>query len=451
MNMIEEKIANARKAMREIKDYTQEQVDALMYAGAKAIYDNAVPLAELAVKETGIGNVQDKIAMHQGTPTAFYDHLKDKKSVGIIAEYPELRMIEVAHPVGVVAGITPSTAPAVVTLGNFMHAVKGKNAVVICPAPRAKKTTVDTVNLIRDAVIKCGAPKDLIQVIEEPSIALSAELMKAADLVLATGGASMVKAAYSSGTPAYGVGPGNAPAIIDRGYDLKHAAELTMIAVASDNGVLCDSDNILFYPEEEEAALFDALREAGTAIYTSKADIGKFRDTLFEGDRQIATTVGIEAVDLAKIAGFKVPANTKVIGLKVDAVGTADILNHEILAPVVTLKSYDTFENAVAMAIQNMEEQGGMGHSAGIFSDNLEHVKYYSERVPVSRVLVNQPTPDAWGPVTNALTPAIMEGCGTWGNNILAGNVDYIHLLNVSKVTWPLDAEEPDGEKMFNQ
>ena len=242
---IQEKIDKARKAQAQILDYTQEQIDKLVYEGAKVIYENAVPLAKQAVEETGLGKFEDKIGKNTDTPTAFWDYLKDKKSVGVIREDLEKGVIEVAHPIGVIGAITPATNPTVTPLGNFMHALKGKNALIVSPAPRAEKTTTDTVNLIRAALEKNGAPADLVQVVEDTTIDKSRELMEKCDLVLATGGPGLTKAAYSSGTPAYGVGPGNPPVILDRDFDLAEAAKQTVIAVGSDNGILCDGDNLL--------------------------------------------------------------------------------------------------------------------------------------------------------------------------------------------------------------
>lgn len=446
---IQEMIDRARKAQDEIKDYTQEQVDKLVYAAAKAIYDQAEPLAKEAVEETGFGNFEDKIGKNIWTPACFWDYLKDKKSVGIINEDPSQGLIEVAHPIGVIAAITPATNPTVTPLGNFMHIVKGKNAMIVCPAPRAQQTSTDTVNLIREALKKEGAPEDLAQIVEDATIDKSRELMENSDLVLATGSSALTMAAYSSGTPAYGVGPGNPPAILDRDFDLKDAAEMSIEAVASDNGILCDGDNLLLYPQEKEAEFFAAFEEAGASIFTDKESIDKFRDVIFSEGKQIPDSIGKEAVDLAKDAGVEVPDGKKVIGLKLDVVGSADILCHEIMGPVVVLKSYDKFEDAVDMAIQNMVESGGIGHTAGIFSNDKAHIDYYSEKVPVARVLVNQPTPDAWGPTTNALSPAVSEGCGSWGNNILAGNVDYIHMINVSKVVNKLPVDMPDPKALF--
>lgn len=448
---VQERIDNARKAQAMIADYTQEQIDKLVYEIAKAIYVEAEPLAKMAVEETRLGKYEDKIGKNTDTPTAFWHYLKDKKSVGIINEIPEMGLMEVAHPIGVIGAVTPATNPTVTPLGNAMHAIKGKNALVITPAPRAEQTSTKTVELMREALVKNGAPADLIQIIEDVSIEKSAELMEKCDLVIATGGPGLTKAAYSSGTPAYGVGPGNPPVILDRDYDLAEAAKMTYIAVGSDNGILCDGDNLLLYPEETEADFFDAMRNEGILVYEDAADVEKFRSALFSSGKINPDLVGKDADVIAKAAGFDIPADTKVIGMKIDGVGKEDIMCKEIMGPVVVLKSYDTFENAVDMAVNNMKEAGGIGHTAGIFTNDDAHVRYAGERIPVARLLVNQPTPDAWGPVTNGLSPAVSEGCGTWGNNILAGNVDYIHMINVSKIAMPLDVELPDPKEMFGE
>ncbi len=450
---IKEQIARARKAFDEIADYTQQQVDRLAYESGKIIYQNAELLAKMAVEETGLGDYEEKIGKNEWTGAVFWEYLKDKRSVGIINEEPdEEGLIKVAHPVGVIAAITPATNPTVTPLGNFMQAIKGKNAMIVSPAPRAQKTTEETVRLIREAISACGAPADLIQVVEETTIQKSQELMASCDLVIATGSMGLTKAAYSSGTPAYGVGPGNTPAIIDRGYDKKHAAELSAVAIAGDNGMLCDGDNLLLYAEDEEAETFAALREAGIAVFEDKEAVDRFRRTIFNEDGSLNSgLVGKHAYVIADAAGITLPKDAKIIGLKVDAIGSADILCEEIMSPVVILKSYDTFENAVAMATQNMLEAGGVGHTAGVFTNDMKHVLYASERIPVSRLLVNQPTPDAWGPATNGLTPAVSEGCGSWGNNIISENVNYTHMINISRTAMPLDVKVATPEEVFGK
>lgn len=450
---IQEQIDNARKALEQIKDYTQEQIDKLVYESAKIIYQNAEPLAKMAVEETELGSVEDKIGKNTDTPTVFYDYLKDKKSVGIIKEVPEEGYMDVAHPIGVIAAITPATNPTVTPLGNFMHAIKGKNALVVTPSPRAEKTTTKTINLIREALAKNGAPEDLIQVVENTSVQKSQELMTLANLVLATGGPGLTKAAYSSGTPAYGVGPGNPPVILDRDYDLDAAAKMTVVAVGSDNGILCDGDNQLLYPEELEGKFFDALKKAGFVVFDQKEDVDKFRETMFPDGKMNLDLLGKDAPVIAKAAGLSASESTKVIAFKIEAIGKKEVLSKEIMGPVLMLKGYSTFEEAVDMAVTNMVESGGIGHTAGLFTNNQEHIRYAGERIPVARLLINQPTPDAWGPATNCLSPAVSESCGSWGNNIniMGGNVDYIHLINVSRVVMPLDRELPDPVKIFGE
>lgn len=448
---IKQKIERARKAFDEISDYTQEQVDKLIYEAGKIIYQNAAKLAEMAVNETGLGDVNEKILKNEETGAVFWEYLKDKKSVGIINPEPdEDGLIKVAHPVGVIAAITPATNPTITPLGNFMQALKGKNAMIVSPAPRAQKTSYESCMLIREALVANGAPADLLQCLEDVTIQKSQELMAECDLVVATGSMGLTKAAYSSGTPAYGVGPGNTPVILDRGYDKKAAAEMSVESIAGDNGMLCDGDNLLLYPEDEEAETFAAFREAGIAIFEDKADIDKFRTTIFGEDGELRSgLVGKHAYKIADAAGISLPKDATIIGLKLDAIGKADILCKEIMSPVVILKSYDTFENAVAMATQNMVECGGVGHTAGLFTNDMNHILYAAERIPVSRVIVNQPSPNAWGPANNGLAPAVSEGCGTWGNNIISENVNYTHMLNISRVALPLDVEVPTPAEVF--
>lgn len=448
---IQEQIKNARKALEQIADYTQAQLDELLYDAGKIIYKNAAILAEMAVTETGLGDIQEKVFKNEECGAVFWEYLKDKTAVGIINREPdEDGLIQVAHPVGVIAAITPATNPTITPLGNFMQALKGKNAMIVSPAPRAQKTSFRTCELIREALVAKGAPADLIQCVEDVTIQKSQELMAEADLVVATGSMGLTKAAYSSGTPAYGVGPGNTPVILDRGYDKKAAAEMSVESIGGDNGMLCDGCNLLLYPNDEEADTFAALREAGIAVFEDEEAIEKFRQTIFGEDGELRSgLVGKHAYKIADAAGISLPEGAVIIGLKVDQIGEAEILCKEIMSPVVILKSYDTFENAVAMATQNMVECGGVGHTAGIFTEDREHVLYAAERIPVSRVIINQPSPNAWGPANNGLAPAVSEGCGTWGNNIISENVNYTHMINISRVAFPLDIEVKTPAEIF--
>lgn len=449
---IAEYVERARKAQEQIKDYTQEQVDELCFEAAKIIYKNAESLAEQAVEETGFGSVEDKIGKNTDTPAMFWDYLKDKKTVGIISRDEKTGTTKIAHPIGVIGLITPATNPTVTPLGNFMHVIKGKNAGIVSAAPRAKNTTGRTVALIREALKNCGAPEDLIQMVEGPTLARSQELMETADLVIATGSSGLTKAAYSSGTPAYGVGPGNPPVILDDDFDINEAAAITKVAVGSDNGILCDGDNQLLYPQGKTKELYDAFAKEGIVIFDDKADIDKLRSVLFTEERKINPgIIGKDAAVIASAAGINIPADTKVIAIAQDGIDGEEVLNKEIMGPVVILKTYDTFENAIDMAVANMVESGGIGHTAGILSHNQDHIDAAIRKLPVARVLINQPTPDAWGPTTNSLSPAVSESCGTWGNNtnIESANVDYIHMINISTAVTPLDVEVPDAAKMF--
>ncbi len=450
---IQEMVEKARKAFDEIQDYSQEQVDKLVYAAGKIIFDHAKELGDMAVEETQLGDKHEKLLKNQETGAVMWEYLKDKKSVGILNTEPDEKgLIRVAHPVGIVACITPATNPTITPLGNFMQIMKGKNATIVSPAPRAAETSYKSVEYIRQALVENGAPADLIQCIREVSMAKSQELMATCDLVVATGSMGLTKAAYSSGTPAYGVGPGNSPSIIDKGFDKAKAAVMDVESIGGDNGMLCDGNNLLLYPADEAAETEAALKEAGVAIYEKPEDIQKFRETIFKDDGELDPDfVGRHAYKIADKAGLPLPEGATIIGLKVDKIGKTEILCKEILSPVVILKTYDTFEEAVALAIQNMEECGGVGHTAGLFTDDKEHVLYAAERLPVSRVIVNQPSPYAWGPAENGLAPAVSEGCGTWGNNILSDNVDYINFLNISKVAYPLDVQTKTPAEVFGE
>ena len=446
---IQEMVEKARVAMDQIKDFTQEQVDQICYEAAKAVYKDRETLSEMAVEETRLGRVDHKIGKLELACSMMWEYLQDKPSVGVIAEHPELGITEVAKPVGVVACISPATNPGATPIANFMQAIKGKNAMIVSPAPRAKATSGRTVDLIREACVKCGAPADLIQCVENVSIEKSGQLMAAADLIVATGGAGMVKAAYSSGTPAYGVGPGNPPVILDRDFDIEEAVPIMAEASGFENGILCDGCNHFLYPVEKEAEVFEAWRKGNIVVFDKKEDVDKFREVMFPDGKANAEIIGHDADVIAKAAGFDVPKETEVIALKIDKIGAEEILTHEFLGPTMTMITYETFEEAVDKALKILTEQGGIGHGTGVLSHNEDHIRYVAEKIPVSRLMINQPSSDGWGPSHNGLPPTMSESCGTWGNNILAGNVDYIHFLNITRIARRLDKEWPDAEEMF--
>lgn len=434
---IEEMVQRARVAMEEISGYDQERVDKMLYVISKAVFEQAEPLAKLAVEETRLGRLDHKIGKNQGMATNIFASLKNKASVGVIREIPEEGLVEIAHPRGVIGSVTPTTNPTITPLGNGLMALKGKNAMIVSPHPRSKKTTKETIELMREALVSVGAPRDLLQVIEEPSIELSQELMKAVDLIVATGGPGLVKSAYSSGHPAYGVGPGNVQAILDRDFDVEAAAELSVIGRSFDNGIVCACQQSLIYPQEKAEEVFEALRGKQAAVVTDKADLEKLRNTLFLDGKANPAMIGQDPQVIANEAGVQIPKDSQIIAVKVEAVGSEELFCKEKMAPVLALKSYDDFEEAVAFAQENLMLEGS-GHSAGLFSHNKEHQLYAGKVLPVSRLVVNQPTIDAGGSPANGLSPTVSLGCGSWGNNIISENLNYTHLINISRVALPI-------------
>lgn len=434
---MEEMVQRARVAMEEISGYTQAEVDKMLYAISKAVFEQAEPLAKLAIEETGLGRLDHKIGKNQGMATNIFASLKNKASVGVIREIPEEGLVEIAHPRGVIGSVTPTTNPTITPLGNGLMALKGKNAMIVSPHPRSKKTTKETIELMREALVSVGAPRDLLQVIEEPSIELSQELMKSVDLIVATGGPGLVKSAYSSGHPAYGVGPGNVQAILDRDFDVEVAAELSVIGRSFDNGIVCACQQSLFYPQEKEIEVLDALRAKQAAVFTEEADLTKLRDTLFIDGKANPAMIGQDPQVIAEAAGVEIPEDSQIIAVKVDAVGSEELFCKEKMAPVLALKSYDDFEEGIAFAQENLLLEGS-GHSAGLFSHSKEHKLYAGEVLPVSRLVVNQPTIDAGGSPANGLNPTVSLGCGSWGNNIISENLTYTHLINISRIAVPI-------------
>lgn len=434
---MEEMVQRARVAMEEISGYTQAEVDKMLYAISKAVFEQAEPLAKLAIEETGLGRLDHKIGKNQGMATNIFASLKNKASVGVIREIPEEGLVEIAHPRGVIGSVTPTTNPTITPLGNGLMALKGKNAMIVSPHPRSKKTTKETIELMREALVSVGAPRDLLQVIEEPSIELSQELMKSVDLIVATGGPGLVNSAYSSGHPAYGVGPGNVQAILDRDFDVEVAAELSVIGRSFDNGIVCACQQSLFYPQEKEIEVLDALRAKQAAVFTEEADLTKLRDTLFIDGKANPAMIGQDPQVIAEAAGVEIPEDSQIIAVKVDAVGSEELFCKEKMAPVLALKSYDDFEEGVAFAQENLLLEGS-GHSAGLFSHSKEHKLYAGEVLPVSRLVVNQPTIDAGGSPANGLNPTVSLGCGSWGNNIISENLTYTHLINISRIAVPI-------------
>jgi len=433
-NVILDLIEKARKAQKQIECYSQEQVDAVVKVIAKVVYDNGEQLARMAIDETRMGVYDDKVAKNKGKSKVIWHDLKGKKSVGIIEENKEEGLIYVAKPFGVVAAVTPCTNPIVTPMCNAMFAVKGRNAIIVAPHPRAKKCSGETVKLINDELRKLNVPENLIQIIEEPSLDLTSELMKNVDAVLATGGMGMVKAAYSSGKPSYGVGAGNVQVIIDRDIDFDEAAKKVILGRKFDNGIICSGEQTIIAPKEKYNEVINAFVENGAYYIEDEETVDKFRKVIFPEGKISGEIVGQSVQFVAEKAGVKVPKETKVIVLKANGIGSEDYLCKEKMCPVMASFQYDTFEEAVQIAQENLNLEGA-GHSTAIHSNDIEHIRYAGDKLTVSRLVVNAPSSTtAGGSFFNGFAPTTTLGCGSWGNNSISENLTYKHLINVSRI-----------------
>jgi succinate-semialdehyde dehydrogenase len=442
---LDDKLAKAKKSLDALNPYTQEQIDKLVKACAKAIFDHGEELAKDAVEETGLGNVPDKIAKNKNKAKIIWWSLRDKKSVGIIEHEKNTGVVKVASPVGIVGAITPTTNPIVTVMSNAMFAIKGRNPIIFSVHPRAMKCCVKTANLINTELKKLGAPENIIQVLEIAELELTQMLSKSVDVIIATGGMDMVRSVYSSGKPALGVGAGNVQCIIDRDVDLGDAVPKIIAGRAFDNGIICAAEQTVIAPREDYDKIMKVFEQNGSYIVPN-AERAKLRDVIFPGGHMSRELVGKNAEEVAAAAGIKVPAGTKV--LVVESENLADVLSWEKMFPVLTGYRYDKWEEAVEIARDNLRKIG-IGHSISVHSNDKEHIEYAGVHTEVSRVVINQScASSAGGSFFNGLNPTNTLGCGSWGNNSIAENLTYYHLINVSRIAYfmkdnkvPTDAE----------
>ncbi|WES69911.1 aldehyde dehydrogenase family protein [Superficieibacter sp. HKU1] len=435
-------VTRSKVAQQQFAFATQEQADAAARAICKVVYDNAETLGALAVEETRMGSVSDKIAKCRMKPALIWQSLKNKKSVGVIARIEERRMIEIARPMGVVASIIPATNPVVTPMSNAAFALKTCNSIIFAPHPRAANCTKRLVTLFRAELSRLGFPQDLVLGLDNVSVEESAALMRAVDIIVATGGMNMVKAAYSSGKPAWGVGAGNVQCIIDSDADLADAAAKIVQGRSFDNGLICLSEQTVFVPEAQFDAFISEIEKQGGYYFNEAEQVQKVRDGIFpQGGAISRDVVGLDARQVAGKIGLTVPDNTRVIVVQARAVGHGDVLCREKICPVLTVMPYRSFKEGVAMMIANLECEG-KGHSIAIHSATPEHVEYAALHCAVSRVIVNQPAgTTGGGSPLNGFTPTTTLGCGSWGNNSFSGNFSYEHLLNITRIGYP--HEEP--------
>jgi succinate-semialdehyde dehydrogenase len=422
-------------AQASFESFSQEKVDAIVKGIGRYVYDNAELLAKMARDETGIGSYEDKVLKKKGKARAIWNSLKDKKSRGIIGEDKEKALIFVAKPMGVVAAVTPITNPVVTPMCNAMFAIKCGNAIIFAPHPKAQKCAEHLTGKFMDIVKANGGPDHLVQVVKNGSIETTQELMKAADVVVATGGSAMVKSAYSSGKPSFGVGAGNVPAIIDRGVNVAEAARKIVAGAAFDNGIICSHEQFVLVPREQYGEAVAAFQATGQVWYSdSEPVIDAFRKALFPDGHLGRDAVGKSCAELGKLAGVEVPATARIILLPARGAGDGDILAREKLCPVVAILPYGSFEDGVAKAKANLVVEGA-GHSAAIHSNDDAHIAYAGVELPISRLVVNQPSSTtAGGALNNGFAPTTTLGCGSWGGNSISENLDYKHLMNVCRI-----------------
>jgi len=432
---IQELITRARVAQAAFELFSQEQVDAIVKGIGKYVYDNAELLARMAVDETGIGVYEDKILKNKGKARIIWNNLKDKKSRGIIGEDPEANLIFVAKPMGVVAAVTPVTNPVVTPMCNAMFAIKTGNAVIFAPHPKAEKLTELLAREFQNVVTANGGPDNLIQAVKNGTIETTQELMKVVDVIVATGGAAMVKSAYSSGKPSFGVGAGNVPVIIDNDADLKDAAAKIVMGASFDNGIICSHEQFVLVPEEKYDQAVESFEATGKVWFTEDEKlVQRFRDVVFPEGRLNKDVVGRSCKDIGAMAGVEISETVRIILLPAKGAGTDDVLAKEKLCPVVAILPCKSFEEAVAKAKANLILEGA-GHSAAVHSNNEANIRAAGLELPVSRLVVNQAASfTAGGSLTNGFAPTTTLGCGSWGGNSISENLDYKHLMNVSRI-----------------
>ena len=432
---IQELLTRARGAQAIFELFSQKQVDAIVKGIGKYVYDNAEPLARMAVDETGIGVYEDKVLKNKGKARVIWNSLKDKKSRGIIGEDAENNMVFVAKPMGVVAAVTPVTNPVVTPMCNVMFALKTGNAVILAPHPKAEKLTDLMTREFMKIVKANGGPDDLVQNVKNGSIETTQELMKVSDVVVATGGGAMVKSAYSSGKPSFGVGAGNVPVIIDSDVELGDATAKIVMGASFDNGIICSHEQFVLVPEKNYRLALKSFDDTGKVWFTEdEALVQKFRDLVFPGGRLNKDVVGRSCREIGAMAGIDIPASARIILLPAKGAGTEDVLAKEKLCPVVAILPYKTFEEAVAKAKANLLVEGA-GHSAAVHSNNESNIRSAGLELPVSRLVVNQASSfTAGGSLTNGFAPTTTLGCGSWGGNSISENLDYKHLMNVSRI-----------------
>jgi len=452
---INDYVVRARAAQKIISNYTQTQIDEICVAIGWEVYcdKNIELLAKKAVEDTGMGNVQDKISKHKNKVLGVLKDIQNAPSVGLIETDDVKKIRKYAKPVGVVGALTPVTNPTVTPSSNAIAILKGRNAVIFAPHPKSKVSSIMAVDFMREGLRKVNAPLDLIQIIEEPSVELTNELMKQVDVVLATGGGAMVKAAYSSGRPAYGVGPGNSVQIVAEDADVIDAAGKIMMSKAFDNATSCSSENSVIIHSSLYSAMIAEFVKLGAYFVNDEERLlleNYMWPTNAKGYRSInGQIVAKSAAFIAENAGFKVPGNVKVLLVKGSPAIESDFFSQEKLSPVLTVFSYDTFKEGYQILVR-LTDHYGTGHSCGIHTFNQDYIHHLGTYMKSSRIMVNQAqAPANGGAFFNGMPSTVSLGCGSWGGNITTENINYKHFLNITWVSEYFAPKRPTDEDIF--
>lgn len=434
---LEAELDRVRAAQREFATSTQEQVDKIFFAAAMAANKARIPLAKMAVEETGMGLVEDKIIKNHYAAEYIYNAYKNTKTCGVIEEDKAYGIKKIAEPLGVIAAVIPTTNPTSTAIFKTLICLKTRNGIIISPHPRAKKSTTAAAKIVLDAAVAAGAPEGIISWIDAPSLDMTNLLMKEADTILATGGPGMVKAAYSSGKPALGVGAGNTPAIIDDTADIKLAVNSIIHSKTFDNGMICASEQSCIVDKKIYKAVRKEFEDRG--CYFLKADeIDKVRKTIIINGALNAKIVGQKPVTIAALAGVTIPEETKVLIGEVESVDISEEFAHEKLSPVLAMYKSENFNDALEKAAQLIAD-GGYGHTSSVYLNAVteqEKLDAFSAKMKTCRVLVN--TPSSFGGIGDLynfkLAPSLTLGCGSWGGNSVSENVGVKHLVNIKTV-----------------
>lgn len=429
-----EKVKNAQK---EFSKYSQEQVDKIFQAAAIAANEARIPLAKMAVEETGMGIVEDKVIKNHYAAEYIYNKYKNEKTCGVIYQDDSYGIKKIAEPVGIVAAVIPTTNPTSTAIFKTLIALKTRNGIIISPHPRAKKSTIEAAKTVLEAAVKAGAPEGIIAWIDVPSLELTNMLMQSADIILATGGPGMVKSAYSSGKPALGVGAGNTPAVIDESANVILAVNSIIHSKTFDNGMICASEQSVIVSDKIYDKVKDEFVKRGCYILNPE-ETEKVRKTIIINGALNAKIVGQKAHTIAELAGVSVPENTKILIGEVESVDLSEEFAHEKLSPVLAMYKSSSFDDSLEKAYRLIED-GGLGHTSSLYVNTVtekEKIEKFYSKMKTCRVLVN--TPSSQGGIGDLynfkLAPSLTLGCGTWGGNSVSENVGIKHLLNIKTV-----------------